>query len=112
MRDALWRRNACWARGGRWWRRQGPARDIPLEAMIEREPITVILSQRGWIRAMKGHNDLASAEALKFKEGDGPLSPSMRRPRTSCCWRPKMGDSSRWRRTSCPADAGSASRCG
>jgi topoisomerase-4 subunit A len=50
----------------------GPARDIPLEAMIEREPITVILSQRGWIRAMKGHIDLASADALKFKEGDGP----------------------------------------
>ncbi|WP_298672063.1 DNA topoisomerase IV subunit A [uncultured Sphingomonas sp.] len=49
-----------------------PAREIPLEAMIEREPITVILSQRGWIRAMKGHVDLASAETLKFKEGDGP----------------------------------------
>ena len=49
-----------------------PTRDIPLEAMIEREPITVILSQRGWIRAMKGHSDLASAETLKFKEGDGP----------------------------------------
>ena len=47
-------------------------RDIPLEAMIEREPITVILSQRGWIRAMRGHVDLASAETLKFKEGDGP----------------------------------------
>ncbi|MGE4410144.1 MAG: DNA topoisomerase IV subunit A [Sphingomonadales bacterium] len=51
---------------------QGPAREIPLEAMIEREPITVILSQRGWIRAMKGHVDLASTETLKFKEGDGP----------------------------------------
>jgi topoisomerase-4 subunit A len=51
---------------------QGPAREIPLEAMIEREPISVILSQRGWVRAMKGHIDLASAEALKFKEGDGP----------------------------------------
>src|SRR5690242_5918749 len=50
----------------------GPARDIPLEAMIEREPITVIMSQRGWIRAMKGHVDLASADTLKFKEGDGP----------------------------------------
>ena len=49
-----------------------PTRDIPLEAMIEREPITVILSQRGWVRAMKGHNDLAAAETLKFKEGDGP----------------------------------------
>lgn len=46
--------------------------DIPLEAMIEREPITVIASAKGWIRAMKGHVDLASAEAAKFKEGDGP----------------------------------------
>ncbi|WP_447727041.1 DNA topoisomerase IV subunit A [Sphingomonas koreensis] len=50
-----------------------PAREIPLEAMIEREPITVILSQRGWIRALKGHAELASAETAKFKEGDGPL---------------------------------------
>jgi len=50
----------------------GPTREIPLEAMIEREPITVIMSQRGWIRAMKGHVDLATPEAMKFKEGDGP----------------------------------------
>ena len=50
-----------------------PAREIPLEAMIDREPITVILSQRGWIRAMKGHVELASADAMKFKEGDGPF---------------------------------------
>ncbi len=49
-----------------------PTRDIPLEAMIEREPVTVILSQRGWIRAMRGHNDLSAPETLKFKEGDGP----------------------------------------
>jgi topoisomerase IV subunit A len=49
-----------------------PAREIPLEAMIEREPITVIMSERGWIRAMKGHVDLANPEAMKFKEGDGP----------------------------------------
>jgi topoisomerase-4 subunit A len=50
----------------------GPTREIPLEAMIEREPITVIMSQRGWIRAMKGHVDLSAPEAMKFKEGDGP----------------------------------------
>jgi topoisomerase-4 subunit A len=48
----------------------GPAREIPLEAMIEREPVTVILSKRGWIRAMKGHVELGTGEALKFKEGD------------------------------------------
>jgi topoisomerase-4 subunit A len=45
---------------------------VPIEAMIDKEPITVICSAKGWIRAMKGHIDLASAEALKFKEGDGP----------------------------------------
>jgi topoisomerase IV subunit A len=49
-----------------------PPKDIPLEAMIDREPITVIMSQRGWIRAMKGHVALDNAEALKFKDGDGP----------------------------------------
>jgi len=49
-----------------------PAREIPLEAMIEREPITVILSRRGWIRALKGHADLSAPDAMKFKEGDGP----------------------------------------
>ncbi|AJE45345.1 DNA topoisomerase IV subunit A [Celeribacter indicus] len=44
--------------------------DVPLEAMIEREPITVVLSQMGWIRAMSGHIDLT--RELKFKDGDGP----------------------------------------
>ncbi|MDQ4087240.1 MAG: DNA topoisomerase IV subunit A, partial [Pseudomonadota bacterium] len=48
----------------------GPAREIPLEAMIEREPVTVIMSKRGWIRAMRGHVELSNPEALKFKEGD------------------------------------------
>ncbi len=49
-----------------------PARDIPLEAMIDREPITILLSQRGWIRAMKGHFDGPVGDAAKYKEGDGP----------------------------------------
>ncbi|QYE34124.1 DNA topoisomerase IV subunit A [Polymorphobacter sp. PAMC 29334] len=45
---------------------------IPLEAMIDREPLTVIVSAKGWIRAMKGHVDLTAPDLLKFKEGDGP----------------------------------------
>ena len=49
-----------------------PAKDVPLEAMIEREPVTIILSQKAWVRAMKGHVALDNPEALKFKEGDGP----------------------------------------
>ncbi len=49
-----------------------PARDVPLDAMIEREPVTVILSAKGWIRALKGHAELTGADMAKFKEGDGP----------------------------------------
>jgi topoisomerase-4 subunit A len=42
--------------------------EVPLEAMIEREPVTVVCSAMGWIRAMKGHIDLS--QELKFKDGD------------------------------------------
>ena len=49
------------------------AREIDWSAMIEKEPITVILSQRGWIRAMKGHVALEEIEQLKWREGDGPF---------------------------------------
>ncbi|AUJ62966.1 DNA topoisomerase IV subunit A [Aestuarium zhoushanense] len=46
----------------------GMVEDVPMEAMIEREPITVICSKMGWIRAMKGHQALDSE--FKFKDGD------------------------------------------
>ena len=49
------------------------APDIDVDAaemLVEREPITIICSQKGWIRAMKGHLDLEAE--YKFKEGDGP----------------------------------------
>ncbi len=42
--------------------------EVPFEAMIDREPITVVCSKMGWIRAMKGHIDKATE--LKFKDGD------------------------------------------
>ncbi|WP_099249281.1 DNA topoisomerase IV subunit A [Pelagimonas phthalicica] len=59
-------------RGGRLttFAEAGEAEDVPIEAMIEREPITVVCSQMGWIRAMTGHIDLN--RELKFKDGDGP----------------------------------------
>lgn len=44
--------------------------EFSLDAMIEKEPVTVILSQRGWIRAARGHVPLDGH--FKFKEGDGP----------------------------------------
>lgn len=42
--------------------------EISLEDMIEKEPITVVCSKMGWIRAMKGHVDLT--QTLKYKDGD------------------------------------------
>ncbi len=44
------------------------AEEVPLEAMIDREPITVVCSKMGWIRAMKGH--VALDTEFKFKDGD------------------------------------------
>jgi len=46
----------------------GDVEEVPLEAMIDREPITVVCSKMGWIRAMSGHIDLS--RELKFKDGD------------------------------------------
>jgi len=46
--------------------------DAIQEAMIEKEPVTVVLSQKGWIRAMKGH--VADFSTLTFKEGDKLLT--------------------------------------
>jgi topoisomerase-4 subunit A len=38
------------------------------QALVEKEPITIVCSEKGWIRAMKGH--LENADDLAFKEGD------------------------------------------
>ncbi len=46
-----------------------PEIEIDLDqAMVEKEPITVILSEKGWIRALKGH--LEDFSKLEFKQGD------------------------------------------
>ena len=47
-----------------------PTVEFSMDAMIEKEPITVILSQRGWVRGARGHVPLD--QEFKFKEGDGP----------------------------------------
>ena len=48
------------------------AKEIDLEAvqqaMIEKEPVTIVVSEKGWLRAMKGH--VADFATLAFKEGD------------------------------------------
>src|SRR5690606_30074160 len=38
------------------------------EAMVEREPVTVLCSEKGWIRTVRGH--LSDFAEVKYKEGD------------------------------------------
>ncbi|MFA9549982.1 MAG: DNA topoisomerase IV subunit A [Hyphomicrobium sp.] len=48
---------------------EAPEIEVDLDqAMIEKEPVTIVLSEKGWIRAMKGHVDDTSR--LEFKQGD------------------------------------------
>lgn len=49
---------------------EAPEHDIEdiQQAMIEKEPITVVVSEKGWLRAMKGH--LTDHSLFAFKEGD------------------------------------------
>jgi topoisomerase-4 subunit A len=49
---------------------EAPVADLAAieQAMIEKEPITVVISEKGWIRAMKGH--MADYASLQFKDGD------------------------------------------
>jgi len=46
---------------------EGIAEDLA-EALIEKEPVTIVLSEKGWIRSIKGH--LVELDDLAFKEGD------------------------------------------
>ena len=43
---------------------------VSLETLVEREPVTIVCSEKGWIRALKGH--LGEDADLKYKEGDRP----------------------------------------
>jgi topoisomerase-4 subunit A len=43
-----------------------PSVEFSMDAMIEKEPVTVILSAKGWIRGARGHLD----QDWKYKEGD------------------------------------------
>lgn len=45
-----------------------PIIDVPLEAMIDKEPVTILCSDKGWIKAAKGH--LESFADIKYKDGD------------------------------------------
>ncbi|HUX78809.1 MAG TPA: DNA topoisomerase IV subunit A [Alphaproteobacteria bacterium] len=42
---------------------------VPIEAIVEREPVTIVCSQKGWVRALKGHT--IGSNDIKYKDGDG-----------------------------------------
>lgn len=42
---------------------------VSIEAFIEKEPLTIVCSEKGWIKALKGHGD-DIADSIKYKEGD------------------------------------------
>ncbi|MEM9438049.1 MAG: DNA topoisomerase IV subunit A [Pseudomonadota bacterium] len=46
----------------------GEVEEVPLEAMIDREPVTIVCSKMGWIRAMSGYIDLT--RELRYRDGD------------------------------------------
>jgi topoisomerase-4 subunit A len=48
------------------------AQALDESALVASEPVTVVLSQKGWIRAAKGHD--VDAEGLNYREGDGLLA--------------------------------------
>ena len=80
------------------------------EAMVVREPITIVVSEKGWIRALRGHQP--TFRGSRSRPTTGRSSPSRRRPRRrSWCSRPTAA-STPSTPPNCPAAAATASRCG
>ena len=44
------------------------AEEFDLDSLIEKEPVSVVLSEKGWIRTMKGH--IEDLKSIKYKDGD------------------------------------------
>ncbi len=51
--------------------------EIDLDVLVEKEPVTVVLSEKGWVRALKGH--VEDVSSVKYKDGDreGFVVPAM-----------------------------------
>lgn len=44
--------------------------EVPIEAIVEKEPITIIISEQGWGKVIKGHG--INESEVKYRDGDGP----------------------------------------
>ena len=51
--------------------------EIDLDVLVEKEPVTIVLSEKGWVRALKGH--VEDSASIKYKDGDrqGFVVPAM-----------------------------------
>ena len=78
------------------------------EAMVEREPITVVVSEKGWIRALRGTSPISPASPSRPTTSRSSRSSPRPPPRSWCS--PPTGASTRSRRRSCRAGAATASR--
>lgn len=83
--------------------------EVPIEISVEKEPITVILSQKGWIRCTKGHNPLN--EEFKFKDDDSLLMAIHAQTTDKIILFVPPENSSIFREAKFPAAAVSVSRC-
>lgn len=84
--------------------------EVPLEALIEKEPITVILSQKGWIRSLKGHVSLT--DEFKFKDDDALQIALHAQTTDKLVIMDSSGNSSTLQPTKSRAEEGSDNRCG
>src|SRR5690606_38457724 len=50
---------------------RGAAQALAETDLVASEPVTIVLSQKGWVRAAKGHD--VDAAALSYRDGDAPL---------------------------------------
>ena len=93
--------------------RRAPEHDAAAidEAMVEREPVTVVVSEKGWIRALRGHVSRSVQRRVQERRRAEILPSPPRRHRSVWCSRPTAA-STRSMPRSCPAGADMASRYG
>ena len=85
--------------------------EVAFEAMVEREPITVVCSEMGWIRAMKGHLDAGGRAEVQGRRR-AALPAAGRDHRPAAALRLERADVHARPAPGCPAGAAWASRCG
>ena len=104
IKAALRREELRWASVVRNLPRLRSRKVIDIEAFVEKEPITILYSKMGWLRALKGHEQ-DTGPRLNTKKAMRRRSFSKDRRRTSCCYSPPTDAS-----TPCPATKSRAAK--